>query len=225
MEITKITLAVTFISFGSLAYASDLTVTNKFEANTPASAAEVNQNFDDVKQAVDDNNLRVLANEDGISSNAVDISNNSDAISSMRQNVSVYDGNARVGALLSYAFSNSEIYIMSDSGYVEENIPDSFKWSTTFLTSDCTGQAYVFGDDILLGNGLVLQTTNTGMYEKMYIQPGSVAAEVTPGSFLYDDICTVNSTPNNQNMHEAHPNDPSVTGFPNRYTEPLRIGF
>ena len=223
MEITKITLAATCIGFGSLAYASELTVTNIFEANTPASAAEVNQNFDDVKQAVDDNDLRIITNEARVSSNEADISNNSNSINSIRQSVSVYDGSTRVGALLTYFVNTHALFILSDTGYVEEYVPEAFN-TVIFTTSDCTGQGYYFPNFSLpSSNGFVVSTSNTGGYGKIYIAPNSTMASVSRLSQLSNDNCVVAS--GTIQMYEAYPNDPAITGFPNNYTGTLRVGF
>ncbi len=53
--------------------AAELTVTNEFSSGTPAVAAEVNQNFNDVEAAVNDNDTRINAVETDVLNNATDI--------------------------------------------------------------------------------------------------------------------------------------------------------
>jgi hypothetical protein len=77
--------------FSSAALAGPLTVTNTFSPNTTAKASEVNQNFTDVKSAVDDNDGRITTNASGISTNTGNITSNTSAIST---NVSGISGNA-----------------------------------------------------------------------------------------------------------------------------------
>jgi len=54
--------ALSIMSAG-IAYGGSVTLTNTFTADSPAVAAEVNQNFGDVKTAVDDNDARISALE------------------------------------------------------------------------------------------------------------------------------------------------------------------
>jgi len=53
--------------------AAELIVTNEFSRGTPAVAAEVNQNFDDVEAAVNDNNTRINSMETDVLTNSTDI--------------------------------------------------------------------------------------------------------------------------------------------------------
>lgn len=60
---TKLSLAISIITIGIsvaiTANASELTIKHSFQSGTPALASEVNENFSDVKTAVDDNNTQI----------------------------------------------------------------------------------------------------------------------------------------------------------------------
>jgi len=62
--------------------ASDVTLSHTFTAGTPARADEVNQNFADIKRAVDDNNSRITGTETTLSGNTAAITTNSATITS-----------------------------------------------------------------------------------------------------------------------------------------------
>ncbi|MFK8013554.1 MAG: hypothetical protein AB8B80_16065 [Marinicellaceae bacterium] len=51
------------VFFSSISFASDLTIPNNFVANSPAVAAQVNENFSAIEVSVDDNNTRLVALE------------------------------------------------------------------------------------------------------------------------------------------------------------------
>lgn len=78
---TKITiLAIAAICSINMASAGDVTGLTTFTSGTPAVASEVNENFNAVKTAVDDNNSRITANfaatednDNGIDANAAAI--------------------------------------------------------------------------------------------------------------------------------------------------------
>ncbi len=83
--------------------AGPVAVTNTFTAGTPAKASEVNQNFTDVADAVNDNDGRIASNasaigrnSDNITSNAAAIGNNSGAIDTMNATVTTLSGSVGV---------------------------------------------------------------------------------------------------------------------------------
>lgn len=63
--------------------ASEVAISHSFSSGTPAIADEVNQNFSDVKAAVDDNHARISTNEGSVASNSTAISNNTTAINAL----------------------------------------------------------------------------------------------------------------------------------------------
>lgn len=123
-------------------HAGPLTVSTTFQAGTPAKASEVNQNFQDVKAAVDDNDSRITANAENINTNVSAIAQNTlgianhesritaneAAIAAVRQGISVYANGTRLGAYITLSNGGnwpnpsdqipSYIWIMSDKGYL-----------------------------------------------------------------------------------------------------------
>jgi len=69
----RISVAVSSVMLGAAAWAGPVTIPNTFVANTPALAAEVNDNFSAVEIAVDDNDARITNNAAAISTNTQDI--------------------------------------------------------------------------------------------------------------------------------------------------------
>lgn len=61
------------LAFSAGAFAGPLSVTNEFVADTPAIAADVNQNFSDVEAAVNDNDARITGNTLQIQINRADL--------------------------------------------------------------------------------------------------------------------------------------------------------
>ncbi len=89
--------------------ASDVGLSHTFVAGTPAKADKVNQNFTDIKVAVDDNNSRITANEASVAANETGISNNATSIdalaTSVSANTNAVDTNAQSIANISQAVS------------------------------------------------------------------------------------------------------------------------
>ncbi|MCW9016170.1 MAG: hypothetical protein OQJ89_04335 [Kangiellaceae bacterium] len=65
---TAILLSIFVCSAGAI-QASEVSIPNEFTAGTPARASEVNQNFDAIETAVNDNDVRINANETFILAN------------------------------------------------------------------------------------------------------------------------------------------------------------
>ena len=231
MEVTKMNKIVTqcvaatlLLGVSAQIHAGTLSITNTFQSGTPASAAEVNQNFSDVKTTVDDNDSRISANAGGVLTNATAISNNNSAVTAIRQGLSVYDNGTRVGALVSASAIGSTpsfITLLSDTGYIESytNSPGT---SVSYTTVDCTGQAYYALYGIAYANGLVFKTSNTGVYAKSYIAPSATPTSLTMESYLANDSCSLQTSTADYVL--VTPNDQGVTGIPNSYTGLLTIG-
>ncbi len=84
-QLTKATTILAFILFISgMVWAGSVTTLNTFVANTPAVADDVNANFTNVKNAVDDNDSRIATNTNSISVNTGNITTNADAIVNLR---------------------------------------------------------------------------------------------------------------------------------------------
>lgn len=91
------------------AMASDVALSHTFVAGTPAKADEVNQNFTDIKAAVDDNNSRITGNEAAVAVNETAIADNTTSIEALVTSVSIntnaVDTNAQSIANISQAVS------------------------------------------------------------------------------------------------------------------------
>ncbi|NVJ49389.1 MAG: hypothetical protein HWE11_03315 [Gammaproteobacteria bacterium] len=94
-------------------FATDVTIPNSFSSGTPARASEVNQNFNAVKAAVDDNDAR-------ITSNAANITANTNAISSLNQ-------------VRSYIYPIN-VAAVNNAGYPNLRMNSSGMYNTTDLT-------------------------------------------------------------------------------------------
>ncbi len=68
-------------------WAGDLTIPHDFVSGTPAGAGEVNENFDAVETAVDDNDARITTNEADITTNKADIATNKGDIAANKGNI------------------------------------------------------------------------------------------------------------------------------------------
>jgi hypothetical protein len=192
----------------------------------------VNQNFTDVKTAVDDNDSRISANETAISNNASTISSNTTAIGVIRQGLSVYDNGVRIGALVALD-EYSYISMLSDNGYIYKYYPSILVNNLVFTSTDCTGQAHItfVTDKItndyiqpIYSNGYVINTTNTG-FETMYTLPNSPILDQMVYSTLTNDSCTTLSPTTTSAIKAVYVNDTNITGISNSITGPITIGY
>jgi hypothetical protein len=132
---TAIFSAMALIGAG-VATAGPLNVTNTFQANTPATAASVNQNFTDVKTAVDDNDGRITGNAAAIGSNRTDIDINTAAVSD--HGGRIVDLESGGGSVVNVNCSSNPLALKNTA---------FTKNSTYVLTGMCDGQ-------IIVGAGL-----------------------------------------------------------------------
>lgn len=161
----------------TVARAQDLTIPNTFQPGTPASAAEVNDNFMSVKSAVDSNMAAAEANESAIQSNSGEIANtetsvrantlaiqtNSSAIANVVGSGALVRSNGQdiglfVGAPSATAASLYRGYwfVLSDTGLLLEVTASTASTGAAgelrretihFDTADCSGQGYFRTDD------------------------------------------------------------------------------
>lgn len=103
-HITRI-CAATLLLASCTASASELTLTNTFNAGTPARADEVNQNFSDVQNAVNDNHNRLGNNETSTAANSTAITSNTARIGTIEASVTT-QGEA-IGANTTWIGTNS----------------------------------------------------------------------------------------------------------------------
>ncbi|MBU1168724.1 MAG: hypothetical protein KKD44_04080 [Proteobacteria bacterium] len=80
-----IILTIMVALFGlSPVYAAEVVIPNSFSAGEPAVADEVNDNFDAIKTAVDDNDGRIEALEAALASLFAEISNQTNTVTALQ---------------------------------------------------------------------------------------------------------------------------------------------
>lgn len=159
------------------ASAGNLTIPNKFKANTPAVAAEVNANFTAVETEVDDNAADIAINTNNIDANTVnistnegDISGNAAAIGSLESLIVAYgkiasDATIYTGSNISSCVWNPtldryEITISGESysfmNYATLITPVNITTGITCCSSSVSGKLLVYCTDV---NGSKIQAT------------------------------------------------------------------
>lgn len=113
-------------------FASEVSITNTFSSGTPAKADEVNQNFTDIKTAVDDNNSRISANTATTTSNASQITSNTTAISG---NTTAISGNTGTINTLGTSINANTTNIDSLNTTVSTNASDIANLNTSVGTN------------------------------------------------------------------------------------------
>ena len=213
---SKITILIAMSLWGNHLMAGSLTVPNTFAANTPAVAADVNENF--------------TAVVNGVNTNTDAIAN----IPTPRSLRVVDGGGADIGALVSN--HRETLSLFTDEGYFRSYISHATggngeygKTVPIYLSPNCAGQEYT-----QTANGTVFETLAD---ERRYVPrdglvitvpgvsfiQGGFGAPITcmEGSYFGTDIY---GTPQSGPIWAAYPNDPTVTGIPNgNYAVPLNI--
>ncbi|MBF0295530.1 MAG: hypothetical protein HQL96_10105 [Magnetococcales bacterium] len=179
-------------------HAADLTVPHTFAAGTPIRSSEINENFLQAYNAINDikgaAGLRII------------LKNNNEMIGSL------------VG--LGTVFSSIGVSFVTKKGYIIGIELDymtgkyAFNKGGTFYyaTSDCTGNAFLYG------KGVPGMLVNSPDGHQVYYLPINGLPERT--SFLsvdYGSGCMKTNT--SQYLFRSLPNDPEVTGFPNALTD------
>ena len=235
------TLAL-FLSSG-LAIAQTVQVPNTFQADTPARASEVNDNFTAVETAVDDNASNIAVNVTDISDNATTITNNAAAVSANDVDIQansnaiaalaaggglqIYSQGASIGRLVNLNVGG-DIWIISQQGYLFftalTNTTYLREATLLFSGAGCTGTLYMDALEWTGVTGTVIKATGSSGVDNYYIPRGSVAVTFTLNSSKANDVC-FNETINRQGF-EVFPNDEAITGVPDTQPVlPLVIGL
>ncbi|MDJ0776724.1 MAG: hypothetical protein QNJ85_02600 [Gammaproteobacteria bacterium] len=149
---------------GGVAWASPLAVTNTFQANTPATAASVNQNFTDVENAVNDNDGRITTNTGDIADNFSRINDNEAAIGN---NFSQLD--QRLSRVETAGLQTVAVDCNADSAALDNTVLTP---NTEYvLTGICDGQIEVSGGS--LGTIVIKGDANGSKDDGITLQAGA----------------------------------------------------
>ena len=192
-------------------WAGALTVPNSFSSGTAAVAAEVNDNFTAVKNAVDDNDSRITANETAITALAVPIL--VDATSTP------------VGTLLGTDSAAKYWVALTTQKFLVRLRADGFPANETvyFTGTNCTGIPYLLVNNnaggatardsnyIYAKQGYVFtDSMDNAIY---YVAPNTGVSAMTYGSRLSTTGC-LSATPGSIDAVQAAINVPATTGVP-----------
>jgi hypothetical protein len=212
------------------------TIPHTFVSGTSAKASEVNSNFNSLantagQQAIDIDTNAV--NIDIINSSIAELISRIEALEARAAPPVAIDGNGDViGAALGYYPMASEgheqsprMEVMTDEGYtlfVSTNgiVGVGVVSDIHYLTSDCTGQAYV---DIRSGVGHV--SSRAGLYPNLgYVPLEATYVDIFALSWLdQGGSCAVLSTQLATTRLPYNLNDPIITGVPSLYVGPISI--
>lgn len=206
-------LSITFaLGLSSDVFAAPLSITNTFQSGRPASAAEVNRNFSDIKTAVDDNDTRITSNTSSIQENSTAIAE----LNNMARLFAVYRDGNWIGQAMGDVGFDPDISIMSPAGYRFRLNPDGTLAALNnlfYVTSDCSGVAYVqymqtafVGWVFLAGDGNTYMTTKRNT--------ASMVADVSSNSYLdTSGVCVVSSSLLSLAYESPSLNNELVTGI------------
>ncbi len=186
------------------AWGGSVTIPNTFTSGTPAVAAEVNQNFDAVATAVNDNDSRVTTNTvnintnttnignnaANIATNANDISTNANDISTNANNMTTHSGDP--SAHHARYTDGEAVSAVQAAGFVENSgvirITSSFGSWVEFTSSDPVDMTYYSGR-------LLVSRTSTGnnffsLHPDIPVALYGQSLELTGVEFCYDVSAT-----------------------------------
>ena len=209
------------------------TIPHTFVSGTSAKASEVNSNFNSLantagQQAIDIDTNAV--NIDIINSSIAQLISRIEALEARAASPVAIDGNGDVigAALGHYSISPEQsptMEVMTDEGYtlfVSTNgiVGVGVVSDIHYLTSDCTGQAYV---DIRSGVGHV--SSRAGLYPNLgYVPLEATYVDIFALSWLdQGGSCAVLSTQLATTRLPYNLNDPIITGVPSLYVGPISI--
>jgi hypothetical protein len=187
-------------------------VPNTFQSGQPARAAEVNANFSELENAVNQNASDIVANTASIQ-----------AIGSPR----VLDGgDNEIGRLISIGENHWSIEVITQQGYLITVSTRDGKINTGllfFASFDCTGTPHI--DSTFFGGYVAITYDVTGVPGLSYIDKNSVPlTNFLSNSFIFGaGGCSV-ATSGGTTVFPILPNDPTVTGVStDTYQLPIKI--
>lgn len=225
---SKTLILVTMSLWGSHLIAGSVTVPNTFTGGTTASAAEVNANFDAVKSAVDDNDVRITGNAGDIAANAVNITDNTNAINALSSSMpNVYVDGVLVGKLADYPENNlfSTILITLPTGYLawfdgSDGLYNASPGASEaheifYLSGNCSGQAYVKKESVMpvavYGMGQLYANSGVDPNTIYYIPKNSTLESLTYNSRNNGFSCTAETA--GATLIKTYLNDSNETGI------------
>jgi hypothetical protein len=219
--------------------ASSVNIPNTFISGTPARAEEINQNFDAVKLAVDDNAAVIAQLMTRLQQlETQPVSGQPVFLKADGRNVGVV-----LGKSTSYTALTEQYDALSFQEYffVVSAQTGNLVGSHTIYYSgaNCTGQAYISVDQ------LKSMPSPRGLYTKhqgevfgarfagdssaaYYVAEDTESVSITPVSAADSNTCSGGSFQHQFKQIDAYPalpNDPDITGVENSYTTPVRAGY
>ena len=229
--ILKITRTIFFTSLclsGGQAMAGSAAIPNTFVGGTKASAAEVNENFDSVKSAVDDNDTRISGNTRDIAANAANITGNTNAINALPTSMpDVFVDGVLVGKLLLFpGYSSSGLFIKLPTDYlaffdgadgVLAGSPNALtSHEIYYISSNCDGQAFVNKDSVTpavkFGLGQLYAVLGTSP-DVLYVPKNSTIETITYNSKNTGSGCELQTL--TTDAIRAYANNSDETGITN----------
>ncbi len=205
--------------------ADDLTIPNTFQPNTPARAAEVNDNFTAVESSVDDNAVDIAANATAVSDNQTAIQSNTDQVTALAAGAGlhVYSQGVSIGRLFSGGLGQEEIYLFSNTGYLflasvtgRASQPYLYKITYYFSGTGCTGTVYLNPVPGWVGQwGGVYKAqldATAAQWGNYYVPRGSSRQVLTSNSQEANIVGGCIDVVKTDDFHIAQPNDEAVTG-------------
>jgi len=219
-------------------------VPHTFSSGQPARAAEVNENFEEVESAIDQNASEIAANASAIAELRVAINALSSGIQVLADGVPIGmwlgQGDSRPG-ITTFRAQSTMNYIFDVVSQVDAGstvpqdrptaIGDLMFKVVWFELSGCTGQAYVSNDlnPDTAAQGYVFRADDpTDPTQTYYVPTLSLVEErIVPSrrSFL-EGGCVNFAMPPSNPFVPAFPNDPDITGVASgSFLPPIVLGF
>ncbi len=219
MKISKIFISAIVLLLSTSVF-GQTQVPNTFQSGQPARAAEVNANFSELENAVNQN-------ADDISTNTAAISANTAAIQGTGSPRVFDGGDNEIGSLVSINDNRLTFAIITQQGYLFTMWPrDGMILGTgtaiSFASSDCTGTGYMAN---AFGGYVASSFDSTGAPSLYYIDKNSLpVTNFSIASFIADASGCIVTAGQLEWAFPVVPNDPTVTGVSNdSYQPPIKI--